>query len=143
MISLHGFLIIISSRGHPTPPKMHFPHRRLSICGQIPGAMFSSRRMGTHFPGIFRLLPVFRHIRCHVRKFDCGDRFLLWLYVSICIPVCGGGDQLVLLFYKEKDHMSIKKTDCPDQAVHFLIIRRFFSHFHKDLPPLLLRNQPF
>ena len=60
-----------------------------------PGSHVFRRRMGTHFPGIFRLLPVFRHIRCHVRKFDCGDPFYA---VALCLdlhPVCGGGDQLV------------------------------------------------
>ena len=60
-----------------------------------PGSHVFRRRMGTHFPGIFRLLPVFRHIRCHIRKFDCGDPFYA---VALCLdlhPVCGGGDQLV------------------------------------------------
>ena len=61
------------------------------------------RRLGTHFPGILCLLPVFRLIRCHLRKSDRRDPFYA---VALCLhlhSVCGGGDQLVSAVLQGKD----------------------------------------
>ena len=92
MISLgRGLVMFIMLMIFFTAIYTALPHRRRPDTG----SHVFRRRMGTHFPGIFRLLPVFRHIRCHVRKFDCGDPFYA---VALCLdlhPVCGGGDQLV------------------------------------------------
>ena len=51
--------------------------------------------MGTHISGIFRLFPLLRLIRRHIREPDCSDPFYA---VALCLdlyPVCGSGDQLV------------------------------------------------
>ena len=78
------------------------PHRRLSIPGQIPGAMFSAA--GWALTSLaFSLLPVFRLIRCHLRKSDRRDPFYA---VALCLhlhSVCGGGDQLVSAVLQGKD----------------------------------------
>ena len=61
------------------------------------------RRLGTHFPGILCLLPVFRLIRCHLRKSDRRDPFYA---VALCLhlhPVCGGRDQLVPAVLQGRD----------------------------------------
>ena len=61
------------------------------------------RRLGTHFPGILCLLPVFRLIRCHLRKSDRRDPFYA---VALCLhlhSVCGGGDQLVPAVLQGRD----------------------------------------
>ena len=96
MISLgRGLVMFIMLMIFFTAIYTALPHREALDLRPDPGSHVFRRRMGTHFPGIFRLLPVFRHIRCHVRKFDCGDPFYA---VALCLdlhPVCGGGDQLV------------------------------------------------
>ena len=95
MISLgRGLVMFIMLMIFFTAIYTALPHRRLSICGQIPGAMFSAA--GWHsLPWHFPFTSGISHIRCHVRKFDCGDPFYA---VALCLdlhPVCGGGDQLV------------------------------------------------
>ena len=143
MISLgRGLVMFIMLMIFFTAIYTALPHRRLSICGQIPGAMFSAA--GWALTSLAFSCFISRYFGTYAVTYGSLTAvilFMLWLYVSICILFLGAEINWFLLFYKEKI-MSIKKTDCPDQAVHFLITVDSFRIFIKRLP-LLLRNHFF
>ena len=85
------------------------PHRRLSIPGQIPGAMFSAGWALTSlaFSVYFRY---FSSYAVTYGSLTAVILFMLWLYASICILFVGAEINWFLLFYRERIHISQKET---------------------------------
>ena len=105
MISLgRGLVMFIMLMIFFTAIYTALPHRRLSICGQIPGAMFSLA-----FSVYFRYFGTYA---VTYGSLTAVILFMLWLYVSICILFVGAEINWFLLFYKEKI-MSIKENGLP------------------------------
>lgn len=88
------------------------PHRSLSICGQIPGAMFSAAGWALTSLAFSVYFRYFGTYAVTYGSLTAVILFMLWLYVSICILFVGAEINWFLLFYKEKI-MSIKENGLP------------------------------
>ena len=88
------------------------PHRRLSICGQIPGAMFSAAGWALTSLAFSVYFRYFGTYAVTYGSLTAVILFMLWLYVSICILFVGAEINWFLLFYKEKI-MSINENGLP------------------------------
>ena len=113
MISLgRGLVMFIMLMIFFTAIYTALPHRRLSICGQIPGAMFSAAGWALTSLAFSVYFRYFGTYAVTYGSLTAVILFMLWLYVSICILFVGAEINWFLLFYKEKI-MSIKENGLP------------------------------
>ena len=102
MISLGRGLVMFIMLMIFSPPSIRaLPHRRLDLRTD-PGAMFSRRRMGTHFLAFSVYFRYFGSYAVTYGSLTAVILFMLWLYASICILFVGAEINWFLLFYKEK-----------------------------------------
>lgn len=78
------------------------PHRRLSILGQIPGAMFSAAGWALASIAFSIYFRYFGSYAVTYGSLTAVLLFMLWLYVSICILFVGAEINWFLLLYREK-----------------------------------------
>lgn len=86
------------------------PHRRLSIPGQIPGAMFSAAGWALTSLAFSVYFRYFGSYAVTYGSLTAVILFMLWLYASICILFVGAEINWFLLFYREGIQISQKKT---------------------------------
>ena len=86
------------------------PHRRLSIPGQIPGAMFSAAGWALTSLAFSFYFRYFGSYAVTYGSLTAVILFMLWLYASICILFVGAEINWFLLFYRERIQISQKKT---------------------------------
>lgn len=86
------------------------PHRRLSIPGQIPGAMFSAAGWALTSLAFSVYFRYFGSYAVTYGSLTAVILFMLWLYASICILFVGAEINWFLLFYRERIYISQKKT---------------------------------
>ena len=86
------------------------PHRRLSIPGQIPGAMFSAAGWALTSLASSVYFRYFGSYAVTYGSLTAVILFMLWLYASICILFVGAEINWFLLFYRERIQISQKKT---------------------------------
>ena len=103
MISLgRGLVMFIMLMIFVTAIYTALPHRRLSICGQIPGAMFSAAGWALTSLAFSVYFRYFGTYAVTYGSLTAVILFMLWLYVSIFILFVGAEINWFLLFYKDK-----------------------------------------
>ena len=126
MISLgRGLVMFIMLMIFFTAIYTALPHRRLSICGQIPGAMFSAAGWALTSLAFSVYFRYFGTYAVTYGSLTAVILFMLWLYVSICILFVGAERGL------EKD--LIPKAGYEFRTVHI-------SSFHRSLKPAEIKH---